>query len=145
MEMKLAQNVEDFIAAAPTDVQSKLNEVRAAIREVAPDIIESISYGMPFYSYRGETGINARLCYFALLKRSIGLYLRPPVIEDHKEELASYKTTKSAIQLPLDEPVPISLIKELVRDGIRNHNAGEDNLHAKVRKSRTSQAKYPTR
>lgn len=127
--MNPTQNVDDYIAAAPKEVQSKLREVRAAIREVAQDAVESFSYGMPFYSYRGESGIKGRLCYFALLKKSISLYLRPPVIEEHVDELAEYKTTKSALQLPLDKPVPVSLIKELVTDGIRNHKSGKDNLH----------------
>jgi uncharacterized protein YdhG (YjbR/CyaY superfamily) len=117
------ENVDEYIAAARKDAQPKLREVRAAIRDVAPDAVESISYGIPFYSYKGEKGIDARLCYFGLLKASIGLYLRPPLIEEHMDELAGYKTTKSALQLPLDRPIPVSLVKKLVRDGIRRHDA----------------------
>src|SRR5207247_251292 len=104
--------------------------------EVAPDAAESISYGMPFYSYKGEAGFKGRLCYFGLLKESVGLYLRPPVIQEHMSELEGYKTTKSALQIPLDRPIPVSLIKKLVIDGMRNHEAGEDNLHARGRKRR---------
>jgi uncharacterized protein YdhG (YjbR/CyaY superfamily) len=100
--------------------------VRAAIRDVAPDAIESISYGIPFCSYKGEKGINGRLCYSGLLKASIGLYLRPPVIEEHMNELVGFKTTKSALQLPLDRQIPVSLVKKLVRDAMRRHDAGED-------------------
>ncbi|MGI0091284.1 MAG: DUF1801 domain-containing protein [Nitrososphaerales archaeon] len=54
----------------PKEVQPKLREIRAAIREAAPDAVESISYGMPFYSFKGESGFQARLCYFGLLKKT---------------------------------------------------------------------------
>src|SRR2546428_7305300 len=114
--MKTWKSVDEYIAAARKEVQPKLREIRTAIKEVAPDAVESISYGMPFYSYKGEQGIEGRLCYFGLLKSGIGFYLRPPVIEKHISELAAYKTTKSALQLPLDKAVPVRLIRELVKD-----------------------------
>ncbi len=80
-------NVDEYIAATPKQLQPKLREVRAAIRETAPDAIESISYGMPYYSYNGKSGIKARLCYFGLLKENIAFYLRPP----------GYRTTQTRI------------------------------------------------
>jgi uncharacterized protein YdhG (YjbR/CyaY superfamily) len=128
--MKRAKNVDAYIAAAPKEVQPKLRAVREAIREVAPDAVESISYDMPFYSFKGETGFQARLCYFGLLKGRIAFYMRPLVLEEHMDEAAGYVTSKSALQFPLDKSIPISLIKKLVSNGIRKHAAGEDNLHA---------------
>ena len=85
--------MDDYISAAPMEVRDKLEEVRAAIREVAPAAVESISYQMPYYNYKG------RLAWFGLHKGHIGLYLRPPTIEEHKKELAGYVTTKSAVHL----------------------------------------------
>jgi uncharacterized protein YdhG (YjbR/CyaY superfamily) len=128
------KDVDSYLAAAPWRVQSKLRMVREAIREVAPDAVESISYGMPFYSYRGEAGIEGRLCYFGLMKKSVGLYLRPPVIEEHMSELAGYKATKSALHLPLERPIPVSLVKKLVRAGMKKHEAGRGSLHTRSRK-----------
>ena len=119
MMQQIAKDVDSYIAAAPKEAQPKLKAFRAAIREVAPDAVESISYGMPFYSFRGEMGFGARLCYFGLQKNSIGFYLRPAVLEGHREELAGYMTTKSALHFPLDKPIPVSLIKKLVRNAIR--------------------------
>jgi len=103
------EDVEAYISSAPSIARDKLRKVRAAILEVAPDAIESISYGMPYYDYKG------RLAWFALFKTHIGLYLRPPVIEEHKNDLARYTTTKSAVHIPLDEEVPTTLIKKLVK------------------------------
>jgi uncharacterized protein YdhG (YjbR/CyaY superfamily) len=98
-----AKSVDAYIASSPKEVQNKLKEIRKAIKEVAPTSKESISYGIPFYDYKG------RLAWFAIMKTHIGLYLRPPIIEEHKRELAGYKTTKSAIHFPLDEKLPIIL------------------------------------
>jgi uncharacterized protein YdhG (YjbR/CyaY superfamily) len=132
--MKSWKNVDEYIAAAPKDLQSKLREVRAAIREAAPDAAESISYAMPFYTFKGETGYKARLCYFGLLKNRIAFYIRPMAMEGHLGEVAEYQTTKSALQFPLDRPVPVLLIKRLVREGIKKHTAGKDDSHRKGRK-----------
>jgi uncharacterized protein YdhG (YjbR/CyaY superfamily) len=123
--MKPTNDVDSYIAAAPKETQPKLRAVREAIREAAPDAVESISYGMPFYSYEGKQGIEARLCYFSLMKSDVGFYLRPPVIEAHKDELAGYVSTKSALHFPLSNPMPVSLIKKLVRARMKIDKAGE--------------------
>jgi uncharacterized protein YdhG (YjbR/CyaY superfamily) len=106
---KAPKDVDEYIARAPKEVQDKLKEIRVTIREAAPTAVESISYGMPYYDYMG------RLAWFGLAKAHIGLYLRPPVIEEHKKELANYKTTKSAVHLPLDKKIPVPLIKKLIK------------------------------
>jgi uncharacterized protein YdhG (YjbR/CyaY superfamily) len=99
------------------EVRDKLEEVRAAIREVAPTAAESISYQMPYYDYKG------RLAWFGLHTGHIGLYVRPPVIEEHKKDLAGYVTTKSAVHLPLDKKIPASLVKKLVKAGMKKNDA----------------------
>lgn len=111
--------MDEYISAAPKEVQDKLREVRAAIREVAPTARESISYRMPYYDYKG------RLAWFGLQKAHVGLYVRPPVIEEHKNELVGYTTTKSAVHLPLDKKIPASLIKKLVKARMKKNEAEE--------------------
>jgi|SRR5579862_5726662 len=125
--MKRAKDVDAFIEGAPKEVQPKLREIRAAIRNAAPDASENISYGMPFYSYKGEQGFQGRLCYFGQSKTKLAFYMRPVVFDKHKDEVKEYMTTKSALHFPLDIPIPVRLIKKLVRDAIRMHKAGEDN------------------
>jgi len=116
---KKAEDVESYIMDAPKEVQGKLREVRAAIREAAPGAKESISYSMPYYSYKG------RLAWFGLHTGHIGLYLRPPIVEQHKKELKGYVTTKSAVHLPLDREIPASLITRLVRARVKINEAEE--------------------
>ena len=134
--MKRAKNVDEYIAAAEKDAQPKLRKVRAAIREVAPDAVESISYGMPFYSYRGEVGFKNRLVYFGLQKTRLVLYMRPQDLEEHVNELAEYMSTKSALRFPLDQAVPVSLIKKLVKGAVKRHEVGEQRSPTRERKRR---------
>jgi uncharacterized protein YdhG (YjbR/CyaY superfamily) len=123
--MSAARSVDQYIRAAPVESQAALRRVRAAIQQAAPDAYESISYGMPFYSYAGEVGIERRLCYFGLQRASLRLYLRPRDLEPYAGQLAKYKSTKSALRFPLDAPIPIPLIKKIVRDADRRHRAGK--------------------
>lgn len=107
--MHQRDSVDDYISFAPKEVQSKLYAIRAAIKEVAPKALEKISYGMPYYGYKG------RLVYFAHAKKHIGLYIPPPIIENHADELEGYVTAKSTVQFPLDQELPLNLIKKLVK------------------------------
>ena len=121
--MGQAEDVDAYIESAPKEVQSRLREVRSAIKEAAPDASESISYGMPFYSFKGESGFEARLCYFGILKskKKIVFYTRPTFLEEHTDEAKPFMTTKSALQFSLDRPIQIRLIKKIVRNGVRKH------------------------
>ena len=112
---KKAASVDEYIEAAPKAAQGKLREVRAAIKEVAPDARESISYGMAYYSYKG------RLAWFGLHMAHIGLYLRPPILQEHEHELEGYEKTKSSLHLPLDRKVPVALVKKLVKAAIKKN------------------------
>ncbi|MCL4338474.1 DUF1801 domain-containing protein [Patescibacteria group bacterium] len=117
--MKAAKNVYDYIDSAPKEIQAKLKELRKIIKEVVPDAKESISYGMAFYAYKG------RLVYFGLQKKHIGLYIPPPIIENHKYDLRDYKTTKSAIHLSLSQKLPVALIKKLIKARVKHNEANK--------------------
>jgi uncharacterized protein YdhG (YjbR/CyaY superfamily) len=113
-----APEVDEYIAAAPAGARRKLETLRRAIRTVAPDATEGISYRMPGYSYPGYR-YKGMFVWYALQKGHLGLYLRPPTIAKHRKELAGYTTTKSAVHLPLDEPVAVKLVQRLVRSSRR--------------------------
>ena len=109
--------VDAYIQSAGGVARKKLQEVRSAIREVAPEARESISYGIPYYDYKG------RLAWFGLHTNHIGLYLRPPIIQKHRKELEGYVTTISAVHLPLDREIPVPLVKKLVRARMKINEA----------------------
>lgn len=101
--------INDYIAGFPAEVQEKLQKVRQAIRAAAPEAQEKISYQMPTFWLEGN------LVHFAGYKRHIGFYPTPSGISQFEEQLAGYKRSKGAVQFPLDEPVPYELIAEITR------------------------------
>jgi uncharacterized protein YdhG (YjbR/CyaY superfamily) len=114
---KTPRDVDEYVSGAPKEFRGKLEELRKAIREAAPTAVERISYGMPYYDYKG------RLVYFRLAKAHIGLYIPTPVIEEHKSELADYEAAKATVRFPLDKKLPITLIKKLVRARMKKNEA----------------------
>lgn len=114
-----AKNVDGYITGAPEKYQGKLRQLRKIIRETVPEAEEKISYSMPYYGYYG------RLAYFALAKHHIGLYIPPPIIEEHKKDLKGYGTTVSAVHLPLDQDLPVALIQKLVKAKARQNEASK--------------------
>jgi uncharacterized protein YdhG (YjbR/CyaY superfamily) len=112
---KITKSVDAYIADAPKELRGKLRELRAAIKGAAPKAAESISYGMPYYSYKG------RLAYFRHWKAHIGLYIPTPVVEEHEKELQTYETNKATVRFPLDKKLPIALIKKLIKARLKKN------------------------
>jgi uncharacterized protein YdhG (YjbR/CyaY superfamily) len=117
--MAKAQNIDSYISQFPADVQAVLQNVREAIRQAAPEAKETISYTMP--AFRGH-GI---LVYFAAWKKHIGMY--PPITGDEALEsaIARYAGPKGNLQFPLDEPMPLGLIKRIVKLRVKQDSAKE--------------------
>jgi uncharacterized protein YdhG (YjbR/CyaY superfamily) len=112
------KDVPAYIAAAPKEVRGKLRELRAVIRKTAPAAEEKISYGIPYYGYKG------RLVYFSAWKNHIGMYIPTPVVKEHAHELKGYETTSATIRFPLDRRLPVALIKKLVKARMKKNEAG---------------------
>ncbi len=113
-----SRQVDEYISKAPPELQGRLRTVHRAIREAALEASEGFGYGIPYHSYKG------RLAWFGLFKTHVGLYLRPPTIQEHKDELAGHSATKSCVRFPIGEEPPVALIKMLVRARLRS-NVGE--------------------
>lgn len=115
--MKKSKDVDNYIAKAPKELRKKLQELRAIIKSAAPKAEERMSYGMPYYDYKG------RLIYFKLSKAHLGIYVPTPVIEEHKKELKDYKTAKATVRFSLEAKLPASLIKKLVEARMKKNEA----------------------
>jgi uncharacterized protein YdhG (YjbR/CyaY superfamily) len=103
-----AGTIDEYMAQFPLEVQTKLREMRELIRAAAPEAGEKISYGMPTFYLRGN------LVHFGAFKHHIGFYPVPSGMEAFKEELSAFKTSKGAVQFPLDQPLPRDLITRIV-------------------------------
>lgn len=103
------QSVDEYISSFPPATQAVLNQVRATIKEHAPHAVESISYGMPAFKTNGRP-----LVYFAGYKNHIGFYATPTGHSQFATDLSIYKQGKGSVQFPLDQPMPLALIGNIV-------------------------------
>jgi uncharacterized protein YdhG (YjbR/CyaY superfamily) len=103
------KDIDNYHASQPAGIREKLEQLRQAIKQAAPQATETISYGMPAFRQ------NKVLVYYAVHKGHIGFYPTPKPIIHFKTELARYNTSKGAIQFPLDKPLPLTLIKKIVK------------------------------
>ena len=108
MTQEQPNSLDEYIATFPKNVQEILKSLRQAIKETAPQAQETISWRMPTFK------LNGNPLFFAAFKKHIGLYPGPEAIVAFKERLSVYKTSKGAIQFPIDKPLPLELIKEIV-------------------------------
>lgn len=100
-------SIDAYIERFPEDFQVILRQIRAVIREAAPEAVEKISYQMPTFYFHGN------LVHFAAQKHHIGFYPAPSGIAQFSKELSAYKTSKGAAQFPLDQPIPYDLIRRI--------------------------------
>ncbi len=103
------KTVDDYMNALPGEVREVLQKLRSAIKSVAPKAEEVISYGMPAYKYYGM------LVYFAAFKNHCSLFPGSSQIVKMYDELKAYKTSKGTIQFTLEKPLPVSLVKKIVK------------------------------
>ncbi len=103
------QTIDEYIAGFPPDVQETLQEIRRTIRKAAPDAEETVKYGIPTFTLKGN------LVHFGAYKKHIGFYPTPSATEKFKKQLSAYEGSKGTIRFPLGEPVPFDLITEIVK------------------------------
>jgi uncharacterized protein YdhG (YjbR/CyaY superfamily) len=107
--MKDYTAINSYILAQPKDRQALLTEMYLCIKAAAPNATEAIKYGMP--TFVGKKN----LVHFAIAKNHLGFYPTPSAITHFEKEFSKYKTSKGAVQLPLDAQLPKSLITKVVK------------------------------
>jgi uncharacterized protein YdhG (YjbR/CyaY superfamily) len=130
MEKITYQDVDQYISTFPLATQELLQALRACILTNAPEAEECISYNMPAYKHKGI------LVYFAGYKKHVGFYPTGSGVQHFLPRLAHYKTSKGAIQLPLNEAIPEELIAEIVRFRVEE-NLKKQQAKAKKQTSKT--------
>jgi uncharacterized protein YdhG (YjbR/CyaY superfamily) len=103
-------NIDEYIAGFPKNIQNILEQVRETIRKAAPGAEETIKYAIPTFTLKGSN-----LVHFAAFKEHIGFYATPTGNEAFMDELSAYKGGKGSIQFPLDQPMPLDLITRIVK------------------------------
>ena len=103
-------DISEYIQSYPVAVQKRLQKLHRLIKTLAPDAEESIAYGMPAFKT-----CHKPLVYFAAFKNHIGLYALPSAHTEFKMQLGKYRHGKGSVQFPLNQPMPWSLIKTMIR------------------------------
>ncbi len=110
MIAKKPQTVDEYVSQFPVQVSRKLDAIRSLIFELYPQATEKIGYGMPSYKLNGK-----QFLYFSAFSKHIGFYAYPNVYIEFKEDLKNYKTGKGSVQFPLQEELPIELLKKMIQ------------------------------
>lgn len=101
--------INTYIDGFPVETQEKLRAIYDIVRELAPQATERICMRIPTFDLNGKW-----LVHFAGFDKHIGFYPQPEGILAFKEQLGGYKTTKGTVQFPMDKPLPLDLIREIV-------------------------------
>jgi len=101
--------IDAYIAEQPEEIRPLLNQVRDTLRAALPDAEERISWRMPTFWKKHN------IIHFAGFKNHIGIYPGAEAIMHFADKLTDYKTSKGAIQLPHNKPLPLELIAEIAK------------------------------
>ncbi|MGE0587877.1 MAG: iron chaperone [Cyclobacteriaceae bacterium] len=112
-----AENIDDYILQFPKEVQKLLKQIRSTIKKAAPKAQEAMKYGIPTFV------LNGNLVHFAAYKSHIGFYPAPSGLQAFKKEIAKYKSSKGAVQFPLDAPLPLDLVSKIVKFRVGENSA----------------------
>lgn len=119
--------VDEYIALQPPSLREGLTLLRETIRMAAPEAEETISYQMPTFKFHGI------LVWFAAFKQHYGFFPKARAIEVFKEKLKPYKLSKGTVRFPLNEPLPLDLITEIVKFN-REENLQKETLRGTKKK-----------
>ena len=112
----MARNdVDKYLEALDAPKRTALEHLRRTILDVVPDAEECISYGVPAFKVGGKV-----VAGFAAFKNHLS-YLphSGSVFPELADQLAGYRTSKGALRFPTDEPLPASLVEQLVNIRMR--------------------------
>ena len=105
----MSQEVDVYINGFGDERTEKLTTMRSLVSTITPDAQEAMSYGLVGYKLNGKP-----LVYFGAFPKHIGFYATPNGHEAFKEEFSKYKQGKGSVQFPLDQPLPVELIRKVI-------------------------------
>ena len=116
--MKNFSSVADYLRAVPPAPRAALQKLRKTIKAAAPAATEVISYGIPGYKHHGM------LVYFAAFKNHCSLFgVGAVLMKEHHKALAPYKKSKGTIQFTVEKPLPLALVRKLVKARVAQNEA----------------------
>lgn len=111
--------VDAYLAKLSEPARSTLEKVRFIIRSAVPaSATEVISYRMPAFRCHGRA-----LVAYAAFKGHCSLFpMQASLIDEMRDELKNYRTSKGTLQFPLEKPLPAALLKKIIRARVREND-----------------------
>ncbi len=107
--------MDEYLIECPKEAQKALKDIRAVIRSVVPDAVETVSYfDIPGYSYEGYP-YNGMFVWFSFKAPYVRLHVRPAALARYENDIEGYVISKAVISFSCDELIPKSLVKKLVK------------------------------
>lgn len=114
--------VEAYLSKVSEPAQTTLRKMRAMIKAAAPkEATEQLSYGMPAFRYKG-----ALVAYAAFKNHCSFFPMQASLIDEMKDELKGYRTSKGTLQFAIDEPLPSALMKKMVKARVAENERRKD-------------------
>ncbi len=114
MKISLGEKFMSALLSAPSESHETLLKLSEFIISLAPEAEKCVSYGMPGFTLDGKPFIG-----FAGYKHHIGFYpMSGSFLKHYEKELKNYETSKGAVRFPLEKPLPLSLIKKMIKGKI---------------------------
>lgn len=104
------ETIDGYIARFPASTRKILSVVRKAIKDSAPNAEEAVRYQIPTFRLRDKN-----LVHFAAYKNHVGFYPTSSAIRAFKNDISKYKTSKGTVQFPIHEPMPLAIIRAIVK------------------------------
>jgi len=109
--------IDEYLKNIAPPQRLELERIRKSIKHIVPDAEETIGYGMPVFKYKGKYLIG-----LSAFKNHMSIFPGAEPVELFKDKLGDFKTSKGTIQFTLENPIPESLIKEIIEECLERIN-----------------------
>lgn len=103
--------IDDYLSGLPKDRRAALEDLRAKIRTIVPGAEECISYRMPAFRVSGVV-----IAGFRATAKGCSYYpFSGSTLRSLARDIARYDQTKGSLHFSSDKPLPIALVRKLIK------------------------------